>query len=82
MKHLIALRVALSTSPMQFVIEFLDYDGLDRLERIMAKLASLPQEAGDVTEQVVGEVLKCLRVIMNVDVSDCHVPSQVWVGED
>lgn len=54
---------------MQFVIDFLDYDGLDRLERIMEKSAGLPQEAGDVTEQVVGEVLKCLRVIMNVDVS-------------
>lgn len=53
---------------MQFVIDYLDFDGLDRLERIMAKLAPLPQAAGDVTEQMVGEVLKCLRVIMNVDV--------------
>lgn len=69
LKHLIAVRVALSTAPIAFVISFLDSEGLDRLEKVMVTLAVLPQNKGDMNEQIVGEVLKCLRVIMNVDVS-------------
>ena len=69
LKHLISLRVALSTAPLQFVIDFLELSGTERIEAIMVKLAALPQEKGDMIEQVVGETLKCLRTLMNVDVS-------------
>jgi hypothetical protein len=69
LKHLISLRVTLSTAPMEFIIDFLDARGLDKLEVIMIKLAPLPKDRGDMNEQIVGEILKCLRILMNIDVS-------------
>ena len=69
LKHLISLRVTLSTAPMGFIVDFLDAHGLDKLEVIMIMLAHLPKDKGDMNEQLVGEVLKCLRIIMNLDVS-------------
>ena len=54
---------------MGFIVDFLDAHGLDKLEVIMIKLAHLPKDKGDMNEQLVGEVLKCLRIIMNLDVS-------------
>jgi len=69
LKHLVSLRVTLSTAPMEFIIDFLDARGLDRLEVIMIKLAPVLKDKGDMNEQIVGEVLKCLRIIMNIDVS-------------
>ena len=69
LKHLISLRVTLSTAPMGFIVDFLDAHGLNKLEVIMIKLAHLPKDKGDMNEQLVGEVLKCLRIIMNLDVS-------------
>jgi diaphanous 1 len=72
LKHLISLRVTLSTAPMEFIIDFLDTRGLDKLEVIMIKLAPVPKDKGDMNEQIVGEILKCLRSIMNIDVSQSH----------
>jgi len=74
LKHLISLRVTLSTAPMDFIIDFLDARGLDKLEVIMIKLAPVSKDQGDMNEQIVGEVLKCLRILMNIDVSplSCH----------
>jgi diaphanous 1 len=69
LKHLISLRVTLSTAPMEFIIDFLDARGLDKLEVIMIKLAPVLKDKGDMNEQIVGEILKCLRIIMNIDVS-------------
>ena len=69
LKHLISLRVTLSTAPMEFIIDFLDARGLDKLEAIMIKLAPIRKDEGDMNEQIVGEVLKCLRILMNIDVS-------------
>lgn len=68
LKHLISLRVTLSTVPMEFIIDFLDARGLDKLEAIMIKLAPIRKDEGDMNEQIVGEVLKCLRILMNIDV--------------
>jgi diaphanous 1 len=62
--------VTLSTAPIDFTSEFLYANGLDRLEVIMVKLAPLPKDKGDMNEQLVGEVLKCLRILMNLDVSE------------
>lgn len=61
--------MALSTAPLQLVIDFLELGGTEPLESIMVKLAAVQKEKGDMNEQVVGEVLKCLRALMNVDVS-------------
>jgi len=61
--------VTLSTAPIDFTSEFLYASGLDRLEVIMVKLAPLPKDKGGMNEQLVGEVLKCLRILMNLDVS-------------
>jgi len=69
LKHLISLRVTLSTAPMEFIIGLLDARGLDKLEAIMIKLAPIRKDEGDMNEQIVGEVLKCLRILMNIDVS-------------
>jgi len=54
---------------MGFIVDFLDAHGLDKFKVIMIKLAHLPKDKGDMNEQLVGEVLKCLRIIMNLDVS-------------
>jgi len=54
---------------MDFIIGFLDARSLDKLEAIMIKLAPLPKDKGGMNEQLVGEVLKCLRILMNIDVS-------------
>jgi hypothetical protein len=54
---------------MTFIVDFLDARGLENLEFIMIKIAALPKDKGDMNEQIVGEVLKCLRILMNIDVS-------------
>lgn len=69
LKHLISLRVSLSTGPMSFVTDFLYLEGVDKLEKVMIKLAPIQKEEGEVREQLIGELLRCLRVIMNIDVS-------------
>ena len=69
LKHLISLRVTLSTALMEFIIDFLDARGLDKLEAIMIKLAPIRKDERDMNEQIVGEVLKCLRILMNIEVS-------------
>lgn len=74
LKHLIAFRVTLSTAPMKFIIDFLELHGLDKLEAVMTKLAALPKDKGDMNEQIVAEVLKCSRILMNVDVSHLTRP--------
>jgi len=53
---------------MEFITDFLDDRGLDKLEVIMIKLAPVRKDEGDMNEQIVGEVLKCLRILMNIDV--------------
>lgn len=79
LKHLISLRVTLSSAPVEFVADFLYANGLDKLENIMIKLAPLSKDKGDMNEQIVAEILKCLRVLMNLDVS---LPAPVSFAHD
>ena len=68
-KLLVSLRVTLSTAKIAFLHEFLDLSGLDTLGETLRRLLSTVVEGGSVGEQNVVEVMKCLRVLMNTDVS-------------
>jgi diaphanous 1 len=68
-KSMIALRVSLSTAGTAWMEDFLDLNGLDALQGQLARLVTRPKEAGDLTEQIIVEIVKCLRVLMNTDVS-------------
>jgi hypothetical protein len=69
-KLLVSLRVTLSTAKIAFLHEFVDLSGLDALGETLHRLLSPVIEAGSVAEQNVVEVIKCLRVLMNTDVSN------------
>lgn len=73
-KHLIALRVRLSTAKLSWSQEFLGpSEGLGALENLLGRIALKKVNKGEVpTEEdkaVQSEILKCLRVLMNTDVS-------------
>lgn len=72
-KHLIALRVRLSTAPFQWVEEFVGAaNGLDALEGLLSRVtfARINHAEGqsDEDETLQAECVKCLRVLMNTDV--------------
>lgn len=72
-KHLIALRVRLSTAPFQWVEEFVGAaQGLDALEALLSRVtfARINHADGqsDEDETLQAECVKCLRVLMNTDV--------------
>lgn len=73
-KHFIALRVRLSTAKLSWTQEFLGIaKGLDALQSLLGKIALQKINRGETpTEEdraVQSEILKCLRVLMNTDVS-------------
>jgi hypothetical protein len=51
------------------MMDFIEARGLDTIEAVMIQSATLREEKGDINEQILGEILKCLRIIMNIDVS-------------
>jgi len=61
--------VTLSTAKIDFLHEFLDLSGLDTISESLHRLLPSPIEGGSVSEQNVVEIIKCLRVLMNTDVS-------------
>ncbi|KAL8283496.1 hypothetical protein RQP46_005599 [Phenoliferia psychrophenolica] len=76
-KHLIALRVRLSTAKLAWTAEFLsgtegqDANGLDALGGLLGQMAHklvLRKPASDADETVQGECVKCLRVLLNTDI--------------
>lgn len=67
-KHLVSLRVTLSTAKISFLHDFLQLSGLDALSECLGRVLNAPMEGGSVTEQNVVEIIKCLRVLMNIDV--------------
>ena len=70
LKHLIALRATLSTAPATWMDDFVGLRGLDALHNNLTRVSSAGRSTpGDISEQVVGEVIKCLRTLMNTDVS-------------
>ena len=68
-KHLLSLRVTLSTAKISWVTDFLELSGLDALQAILVKLSRQTRELGDINEQIITVIIKCLRVLMNIDVS-------------
>lgn len=78
-KHLISLRVHLSTAKLSWVEQFLDEQkGMAALGTLLAELVGKGgkrKKLTDVEETVLYEVIKCLRVLLNTEVSD----SMNWV---
>lgn len=71
-KHLISLRVHLSTANLAWIGEFVDErGGLEVLGGVLAGLVGKGgkrKRLGDVEEMVLLEVIKCLRVLLNTEV--------------
>lgn len=81
-KHLIALRVRLSTAKLSWTQEFLgSAKGLDALQDLLGKIALRKVNKGETpTEEdraVQSEILKCLRVLMNTDVSSRRLLNKI-----
>ena len=74
-KHLIALRVRLSTAALNWTQEFLLKDGLAALEKVLRTFTSktTPPTGRDGTTQMDAsvqiEAIRCLRIILNTEVS-------------
>lgn len=68
-KHLLSLRVTLSTAKLAWISDFVAQSGFDALQAVLEKIDRQPRELGDLNEQIMGEVIKCLRVLMNTQVS-------------
>jgi hypothetical protein len=61
--------VTLSTAKIDFIDDFINLGGLEGLKVVLVRLNEKVVEAGSVDEQNIGEAVKCLRVLMNTDVS-------------
>ncbi|ODN75497.1 hypothetical protein L202_06627 [Cryptococcus amylolentus CBS 6039] len=66
-KHLLSLRVTLSTAKLSWIHEFLHLKGIVHLGALLERAAKKHLEKGDVEEQIVWEVVKSLRILMNID---------------
>jgi diaphanous 1 len=75
-KHLISLRVHLSTAKLVWIEEFVNLE--NGMNELGALLAGLVGKGGkkrgliDVESSVLLEVIKCLRVLLNTEVSNVH----------
>ncbi|KAF9585106.1 hypothetical protein BGW38_003868 [Lunasporangiospora selenospora] len=68
-KHLLGLRIALSTAKLSWIRLFLDARGFRALEAVLEKIA-LKKRAGkanDLDETLQSECVQCLRVLMNTE---------------
>lgn len=76
-KHLISLRVHLSTAKFAFIKDFVVKEkGLEALAALLAKLVGKggkKKALSDVETTVLLEVIKCLRVLLNTEVNFCHI---------
>lgn len=72
-KHLISLRVHLSTADLAWIQEFVsEAKGVDSLGDLLASLVAKNgkrKKLQNVEETVLLEVIKCVRVLLNTDVS-------------
>ncbi|WWC85530.1 uncharacterized protein L201_000394 [Kwoniella dendrophila CBS 6074] len=67
LKQLLSLRVTLSTVNTSWINEFILLDGLSPISNILERLVKEIRQKGDVGEQIIGEIAKCLRVLLNTD---------------
>ncbi|WWC57807.1 uncharacterized protein I303_100342 [Kwoniella dejecticola CBS 10117] len=68
LKHLLSLRVTLSTVKDGWVREFIFLDGLTIISSLLDRLGREARQKGEIGEQVIGEIAKCLRILLNTDV--------------
>ncbi len=72
-RHLITLRVHLSTAKLPFIQDFIGPEkGLEALDKLLAGLVGKGGKRKSLTEietTVLLEIIKCLRVLLNTDVS-------------
>lgn len=76
-KHLIALRVHLSTAQLALIQDFVgDEKGLDVLGQLLAGLVGKggKKNLGEVENTVLLETIKCFRVLLNTDVGFTPLP--------
>jgi hypothetical protein len=67
-KALLALRIALSTASTSWTDQFLELQGLDTLSDHLRQASLKAREGSDMNEQVINEITKCLRAVMNTNV--------------
>jgi len=72
-KHLISLRVHLSSADLTWIEEFLENEhGVEGLDRILAGLVTRPEKKRSLTDTeniVILETIKCFRALLNTEVS-------------
>lgn len=72
-KHLISLRVHLSTAELVWIEEFVnDHKGMDALGLVLSSLVAKGgkrKKLQNVEESILLETIKCIRVLLNTDVS-------------
>jgi hypothetical protein len=77
-KHLISLRVHLSTAKLVWIEEFLvEEKGMDTLATLLASLVGKGgkrKKLTDVESTILLEVIKCLRVLLNTEASNFLIP--------
>lgn len=76
-KNMISLRVHLSTAKLAWIEEFITEKGLEVLSTILSGLVGREgkrRTLGDVESTVLLELMKCLRVLLNTEVSQCYEP--------
>lgn len=72
-KHLISLRVHLSSADLTWIEDFLeDEHGVEGLDRLLAGLVAIPEKKkslSDTENTVVIETIKSFRALLNTEVS-------------
>lgn len=72
-KHLISLRVHLSSVDLTWIEDFLeDEHGVEGLDRLLAGLVAIPEKKkslSDTENTVIIETIKCFRALLNTEVS-------------
>ncbi|PWN41049.1 hypothetical protein IE81DRAFT_315743 [Ceraceosorus guamensis] len=75
-KHLISLRVTLSSAKLMWIAGFLDARGLEALENLLrlesgplltARLGDKRQDRQEMSDVIIGECIKSLRTLMNTE---------------
>ena len=64
------LRVALATADVSWTNDFLLLGGMDCLEKQLSRLIVQDATPGAMYDKVLADIVKCLRVLLNTDVSD------------
>lgn len=71
-KHLISLRVHLSTAKLPWIEEFITEDGMNAIDSALAALVGKGGKRtvfADIESTVLLEIIKCLRVLLNTQVN-------------